>query len=106
MKAFCLLLCVLLILTGCEEIGTYEFCGTDTKSAACGPYDLDKGKFVGEMKPAPIGKLKGAMCITKKEFLTKLKPRLKELGRIKKDSKKKKLILDGYLDIRDTYNLR
>ena len=100
-------LILLFLFVGCnQEIGTFEFCGTDTKNAACGPYSLDQGKFVGELKPKPISVLKGAMCITKKEFLTKLKPRLKELTRLKKDSKKKKLILDGYLDVRETYNLR
>lgn len=93
-------------LYGCNDsLGTYQFCGKAGNEVFCADYSLDSTKFVSEFKSSNLKALDGAMCIPRKVFLTELKPRLKELRRQKKDKKKKRLKIDGYMNVRNDWEL-
>lgn len=106
MKSRKLIWIISLLLIGCDDIGTYEACGMKGTSVFCSKYNFDKARFEGEFVDKPFGYLDGALCIPKKPFLTEMKPRLKDIVRVKADSKKKKIVIDGYLDYRDTYEIK
>ena len=101
-----LFMLTIISLYGCnDQIGTYKFCGKAGNEVFCADYSLDLAKFVGDFKPSTLEALDGAMCIPREEFLTRLKPRLKEIRRQKVDTKKKRIKIDGYMNVRNDWNL-
>lgn len=113
MRKITLLLLVsisMVLATGCDDdvlnITLENTCVPQSKfgAAYCGDYSLGQVKFITALEKKPISQTDDAICISKEEWLLKLRPALKENIRVKKD-KKKRLILDGNLHLRKLYSL-
>lgn len=102
-----IILISLLSIAGCKEVslGEHEVCGYSRGQAFCGLYSFDKVKFVTPVSDAPLSKIEGGFILTKESWLKGLRPKIKEMLRERKDSKKKKLFIDGFLGFRETYEL-
>jgi hypothetical protein len=62
-------------------------------------------KYEGEFKTKPLSAVNDSICISKEDWLTLLKPAIKENYRVEQD-KKKRLRIDGFMDIRKTYEIK
>ena len=105
-----LLLASTSLLLGCDDavlnIVLEDTCIPQSRfgAAYCGDYSLGQVKFITALEKRDISQTDDAICISKEEWLLKLRPALKENIRVKKD-KKKKLLLDGNLHLRQIYSL-
>lgn len=109
MKKLILLLLVSISLTGCKDAPDLpDTCTPSSKfgKAYCGTYSLQEMQWITPLKKKPLNTVDDAICMSKKTFLTIFKPYVKDNYRAKKDSQKKKLYLDGALNIRETYKIR
>lgn len=105
-----LMLLLLVSISGCSPEDLPTLPNTCIPSsvfgkAYCAAYSLKKMSFEGRFETKPISVVDDAICISKEDWLTLLKPAIKENYRVEADNKKK-LMIGGHTNLRMTYEVR
>lgn len=107
MKQLMLMLFLSISLFSCNgKLSDFTACIPQTKfnAAYCGTYSPTKLEFITKLEKHPITVTNDAFCVPKEEWLTKLRPEIKNIYRVKKDEGKA-LIIDGQQRLRDIYRI-